>query len=669
LEGVLSGHLANPLELLFPAEAGKASAGGLYSDTPSAQFFNGLVGQAVADLVKGGEDSDERQRRQQRQAPRRTLRILEVGAGTGGTTQAVLGRVVGAAEAAGVCVEYVFTDISASFFAKARARFPREQFPFVQYRALDIERDPCEQGFERHACDVVVAANVLHATRDMVATLRHVLALLAPGGVLVALEVVVRDVWLDVVFGLLEGWWRFDDTALRPDGAAMDPATWRRALTAAGFVECVVGPDGSRSAVIVARGPSTVSAMPTMTAPTSAAVSTTSRLPTKVHALEARSHETTWNTVDDVMRDVLEVVSETIDVPASEIDTLQPLGEIGIDSLSVVVLRSVLQTRFGVIIESSLLLGVGASVSTISAAISELVNVGRPVMSLVGDPPVSLPQSPSQTRSSIMTLLCESPCDGHGGDGHPIVVDVVCFTMMGGVDSDFTGLADAVVEACSRDKVRVRVFSVNPWPLLMTQDAQSLVVAVVDEVARVVSGHEFVLYGHSLGAGFAFEVGSVLQTDRGQVASGLVVGAMSDPRQQACDAKNAQETLAVEDGTLEWAMVNVLKLPDLVERSRGQKGRMEVFLRSLQYCPVVMVSLACPIVALGATDDETIPPQRMGGWAAWTAKWFILLPVSGGGHYFVITKPDAVAAVIARFALASSAAPSHSMTSPFSLLP
>ena len=64
----------------------------------------------------------------------------------------------------------------------------------------------------------MIAANVLHATRDLDVTLEHVRALLAPGGVLVAYEATHHPRWFDVTTALIEGWQRFEDR-----GAATTP--------------------------------------------------------------------------------------------------------------------------------------------------------------------------------------------------------------------------------------------------------------------------------------------------------------------------------------------------------------------------------------------------------------------------------------------------------------
>lgn len=86
-----------------------------------------------------------------------TLRILEIGAGTGGTTAGVL-RDLATESGERMYSEYCYTDISAGFFIAARERF--KDFQNIQYRVLDISKDPIEQGFEAESYDLILAANV-----------------------------------------------------------------------------------------------------------------------------------------------------------------------------------------------------------------------------------------------------------------------------------------------------------------------------------------------------------------------------------------------------------------------------------------------------------------------------------------------------------------------------
>ena len=174
-------------------------------------------------------------------------RILEIGAGTGASTAAILPLLPAG-------TSYLFTDLSTLFTRRASERFA---VPGFATGLLDIERDPAAQGLADQRFDVVVAANVLHATADLAATLGHARSLLAPGGALVLLEGTAPRRWIDLVFGLTEGWWRFADTELRPDYPLLAAPAWRAALAAAGFAHIeVIEPDTGRlfaQAVIVAR--------------------------------------------------------------------------------------------------------------------------------------------------------------------------------------------------------------------------------------------------------------------------------------------------------------------------------------------------------------------------------------------------------------------------------
>ena len=143
--------------------------------------------------------------------------MLEVGAGVGSSTRYFL------PEFPAGKFDYMYTDISVGFFAEAEAFFGDGGDGSIKYRALDIERDPAEQGYDYHSYDIVVASNVLHATRDLNETLEHCRKLLAPSGLLVALgkPSLVLD-WLDLTFGQLDGWWRYADD-YRPNHAFRNP--------------------------------------------------------------------------------------------------------------------------------------------------------------------------------------------------------------------------------------------------------------------------------------------------------------------------------------------------------------------------------------------------------------------------------------------------------------
>ena len=100
--------------------------------------------------------------------------------------------------------------------------------------------DPAGQGLEPGAFDLVIAANVLHATPDVAAAVQRLRTLLAPGGVLLLLEITRHPHWLDIVFGLMDGWWALADRRRRPTHPLMRGSEWRALLDECGFVSTAV---------------------------------------------------------------------------------------------------------------------------------------------------------------------------------------------------------------------------------------------------------------------------------------------------------------------------------------------------------------------------------------------------------------------------------------------
>jgi len=159
------------------------------------------------------------------------LRILEVGAGTGGTTHTILRSLDhDAALPSYSC--YTFTDISAGFFPAAQERFSYAQN--LEFKVLDISRDPKEQGFEPETYDLVLAANVVHATPCLRETLRNLAWLLKPEGMLVMTEVCSTTRTSTFIFGNFIGWWLGESDG-RIDGPCVGVERWDRELKSSGF--------------------------------------------------------------------------------------------------------------------------------------------------------------------------------------------------------------------------------------------------------------------------------------------------------------------------------------------------------------------------------------------------------------------------------------------------
>ncbi len=251
LAAVLSGDL-DPVQLLFPAE-GSSLLERFYlrsADFPSNHaMIAEVMRQSVAALP-----------------PERVVRILEVGAGTASLTRQILPLLPADR------TEYLFTDIGAAFLATAKTNLAK--FPFVHYQTFDLEQEPERQGIAPHSCDIVVASNVLHATSVLEQTLRHLKHCLAPGGLLLFLETMNRIAYAEtMVFGMLDGWWKYKDESLRTESPLLSQADWLDLLRSSGFEQAdsflsVPDPSDLLQAVFLARtGASPVEQRQQTTAP------------------------------------------------------------------------------------------------------------------------------------------------------------------------------------------------------------------------------------------------------------------------------------------------------------------------------------------------------------------------------------------------------------------
>ncbi|KAL8792787.1 MAG: hypothetical protein Q9195_004600 [Heterodermia aff. obscurata] len=162
------------------------------------------------------------------------LNILEIGAGTGGATYPILQTLGGGADdKLPRFANYDFTDISAGFFEKAMEKL-QGWGELLKFRKLDIERDPFEQGYEGGSYDLIIAANVLHATSRIENTLKRVRSLLKPGGHLVLIEMTVKTLAASLIFGTLPGWWIGEEES-RQEGPLLTEHEWNEVLGATGF--------------------------------------------------------------------------------------------------------------------------------------------------------------------------------------------------------------------------------------------------------------------------------------------------------------------------------------------------------------------------------------------------------------------------------------------------
>lgn len=341
-EGVLTGRIS-ALETLFPGGSFDLAAD-LYESATQLRYVNGIAAGALEAFVAA-------------RPPQAPVRVLEVGAGTGGTTSSLV-PVLPADRS-----RYDYSDVSDVFLDWGRSKFA--SVPFLHTRRFDLEADPGAQGVEPASYDVIVGSNVVHAVRDLPATLERMRTLLAPGGLLLLVESTGHLPWHDITTGLIEGWQHFDD-GLRTDTPLLPVPAWLELLAGAGFRasaaapgpdspagvlaqhvilavnqgESALGPPGSTPSDAAATGDVAPGGSPSGAgdggAP--AEVDLAARLADAV----GRERE---EVVAGLVRDcVMEVLRSDPDRPPSKDARLM---ELGLDSLMAVRLRNLLQTRLG----------------------------------------------------------------------------------------------------------------------------------------------------------------------------------------------------------------------------------------------------------------------------------------------------------------------------------
>jgi len=218
------------------------------SDTPAAPAARAiqnvcikmdllLSGQTLEDILPEGtltnlhgfmEQSDPSQFVRNLSHSKPNLRILEIGTGKGSSQSNILNELT-RADGKILCSKYTFT--SPGYIS---GKDQEKSFPNMEYLTLDISQDPFEQGFEDRQYDLIVAVNVLHATKNLQESLANVRKLLHPDGRLLLQELCPSSQWVNYVFGVLPTWW-----SGATDGQAVEPSTgaerWKLQLTAAGF--------------------------------------------------------------------------------------------------------------------------------------------------------------------------------------------------------------------------------------------------------------------------------------------------------------------------------------------------------------------------------------------------------------------------------------------------
>ncbi|WP_395096871.1 SDR family NAD(P)-dependent oxidoreductase [Bacillus amyloliquefaciens] len=328
LPDILTGKLP-ATEVMFPDSSFRLVEG-IYRNNIISDFFNHKLADTLIAVLKERLEKD----------PQAKIRILEIGAGTGGTSAAVM-RKLKPYEAH--IAEYCFTDISKAFLLHAEDIFGPE-YPYVTYKIFNAEQPVSAEAPDIGTYDAVIATNVLHATKNIRSALRHAKAMLQKNGQLFINEINSRTIFNHVTFGLLEGWWLYEDHDLRIPGCpGVEPAGWAEALSLEGFVHPLFPAEAAHDLgqqIIAAESDGTVRlALP------QASEEKPERRPYDADGL---SDDTLHVSLREKSVELLKkVIGEALKVPAHRLLAHEPLTAYGLDSILVVRLTNALKDVFG----------------------------------------------------------------------------------------------------------------------------------------------------------------------------------------------------------------------------------------------------------------------------------------------------------------------------------
>ncbi|QNV57856.1 Polyketide synthase PksN [Paenibacillus polymyxa E681] len=220
LPEILTGKIP-ATDIIFPNSSMKLVEG-IYKNSPAADYFNEVLGDIVVSYL------NERIKHN----PSVPIRIIEIGAGTGGTSALVFQKLEPYREH---IREYCYTDKSRAFLLHAQKEYD-PQNPYLTYQIFNVEESAQGQDIDTGGYDIVIATNVLHATRNIRQTLRNVKAALRENGLILINEISGNSLLNHLSFGLLEGWWLYNDPELRiPGSPGLYPESWRKVLEMEGF--------------------------------------------------------------------------------------------------------------------------------------------------------------------------------------------------------------------------------------------------------------------------------------------------------------------------------------------------------------------------------------------------------------------------------------------------
>lgn len=225
-DDILSGNIKYT-DVMFPGGS-KELVMGIYKGNAEIDYYNGFVADWIEAYIAARIQQD----------PDSIIRIVEIGAGTGGTSCGIFRKI----DKYRNNIRYFYTDISASFTNYGEQTYGAD-YPFVKFKVLNVEKNPLDKGFESGSFDIALGTDVLHATTDMATTLNHIKLLLKKSGIILVNEMTCFEIFSTLTFGLSDGWWVSHDDLRISDSPILSLEMWERLLMENGYRKIEVMPE------------------------------------------------------------------------------------------------------------------------------------------------------------------------------------------------------------------------------------------------------------------------------------------------------------------------------------------------------------------------------------------------------------------------------------------
>ncbi|WP_440119140.1 SDR family NAD(P)-dependent oxidoreductase [Paenibacillus sp. QZ-Y1] len=404
LPDILRGH-KQATDVLFP-NSSMTLVEGIYKNNPIADYFNEVLGSQLIAIIE--------EKRKKNATIR--LRIIEFGAGTGGTSTPVLDKLRPYAQH---IEEYCYTDISSSFLLQAEQRYGDEH-PYLTYRKIDVTKQLHDQSIDEAVYDIAIAANVLHATANIRQTLRHIKAALKKQGHLFLNEITDNTLFAHITFGLLEGWWLYEDEALRIPGCpGLTPKTWKKVLAKEGFRSTrfpALNAEEWGQQIVVSQSDGIIihemkqnSASHPVQAQTKA-IPEVEWKPSPSLVTGAGNIQPTEDIPDHLIRDhIITVIRDSIEISLKmsqdRIDNHQSFSEYGVDSIVAVNLVNLINEQCGIVMQTTVLF----DHNTVHALSKHMLEQYRKEIAaqMLPDPAVASPQRKDE-QAIIMDISSDN---------------------------------------------------------------------------------------------------------------------------------------------------------------------------------------------------------------------------------------------------------------------